>query len=163
MKARAMEWFLGSCTLALLALLVIGAPMAFADDDGPCWNVTCDPGKVCLDGNCIPDPCANVTCPDGQTCINGDCVDITQYTYVDPRHPDNTIVLDADKNPVAPRTPRISFCFPYGDPSATPPSCGCFGFCINKERSATWTCKSKVGTIVYDGDERPSSTCFCAC
>ena len=38
----------------------------------PCAGVTCDTGKYCLGGTCVPS-CADVTCATGQRCRQGTC------------------------------------------------------------------------------------------
>ena len=42
--------------------------------DPACENVSCEQGKVCLEGSCVG-PCDGVACPKGQVCRVGACVD----------------------------------------------------------------------------------------
>lgn len=42
--------------------------------DPKCTGVSCEQGKVCIDGQCTG-PCDGVTCPTGQVCRVGACVD----------------------------------------------------------------------------------------
>ena len=41
----------------------------------PCAGISCDAGKVCVDGACVSDdPCAGVSCDAGKVCVDGACV-----------------------------------------------------------------------------------------
>ena len=46
--------------------------------DDRCFDVVCEEGKICQNGDCI-DPCASTVCPEGWICKNGACLDGTCY------------------------------------------------------------------------------------
>jgi hypothetical protein len=47
-----------------------------------CEEVSCEPGFVCKNGDCVADPCAGTVCQPDEICFNGNCFPIPDLTIL---------------------------------------------------------------------------------
>ncbi len=68
---------------SLFIVFICIASITSCSKEGPCDDVTCPEGEVCVNGICVDDgttdPCDGITCPEGQICISGECEDDPDY------------------------------------------------------------------------------------